>query len=511
MKHVITSIIFLMYGIIISAQNATSYSTLVRIEKLLLHHEIKAADSLLQQEQLIYGTSRSLYQVDCTVGLLFYYQEKYEESISTMGVAISKMDSLRLWDCDYYLKSAYYIADSYMHLNKIKESEAVINYALVKCVNSYSNCIYAKKLYQLLLVIYEKVGCSPAVIEQVHNEIQKIAINIYASDISNQDGEDIKEKFMFWYEYVTSPTISKEDSMFMNQSKATYLYAIGEYEEAIRLYENVKMRLPKYDEQLQGINESLLVLYSSNAQTDDINRLLPEMYEYSLQKKLDYDLYSLNVWVGYNLNQNGHFKEAQYYYQQCDSFLNANKNIPNWIEKKKNVLSKIVYNCRSLEEYENVIKYSKEYASFSNSTIFDEYYFVNYNQAYAYCAIKNYDEAISILKKLRSFIESNNSTNSMAYIMTNVMLGVSYIRAFKNNESIECTSTAIDTYKRMELNDKSLLGTLYNNIGKAHLQKEEYKKALSFLNLSAEIQIEQTGMIFPNTQSYIDECKRKQK
>ena len=511
MKNVITTIIFLMYGIIISAQNATSSSTLVRIEKLLLHHEIEAADSLLQQEQLIYGTSHSLYQVDCTAGLLFYYQEKYEESIFTLSVAISKMDSLRLWDCEKYLKSAYYIADSYMHLNKIKESEAVINYALIKCVNSYSNCIYAKKLYQLLLIIYEMVGCSSAVIEQVHNEIQKIAVNTYASDTLNQDGDKIREMFMFWYDYITCPTINKEDSMIMKKGKADCLYVIGEYEEAIQLYENVKMKLPKYDEQLQGINESLLVMYSCNAQIDKINRLLPEMYDYSLRKKLDYDLYSLNVWVGHNLNQKGHYKEAQYYYQQCDSFLNANKTIPDWIEKKKNVLSKIVYNCRSLDEYENIIKYCKEYANFSNSTFFDEYYFVNYNQAYAYCAIKNYDEAISILRKLRSFIESNNSINSMAYILTNVMLGVCYIRVFKNNDSIECTSTAIDTFERMKMNDTSLLETLYNNIGKAHLQKEEYKKALSFLNLAAEIQIEKTGMVLPNTQSYIDECKRKQK
>ena len=42
-----------------------------------------------------------------------------------------------------------------------------------------------------------------------------------------------------------------------------------------------------------------------------------------------------------NLNQNGHFSEAQYYYQQCDSFLKTNKTIPNWVEKKKNVLSRI--------------------------------------------------------------------------------------------------------------------------------------------------------------------------
>ena len=499
MKHIITTVIFF------------SNSILNRIEKLLLHHEIEAADSLLRNEPLSFGDTHSSYQADCIVGSLFYYQEKYEESIFVMSVAISKMDSLRLWDCEHYLKTAYYIADSYIHLNKLEKCEEVINYTLVKCVNSYSNCIYAKKLYQLLLVLYDKTGCSPAVVEQVHNEIQKIAINIYASDALNKDGEQIKEEFMFFYDYIISPTISKEDSLYMNQGKAAYLYSIGEYEEALRLYEYVKMKLPKYDEQLCGINESLLVMYSSMALTGKIGKLLLEMYDYSLRKKLDYDFYSLNVWVGHNLNRNGHFKDAQYYYQQCDSFLNANKTIPDWIEKKKNVLSKMVSNCRSLGAYENVIRYSKEYENLSNLTMFDEYFFINYNQAYAYSAIKNYDEAIDILRKLKTYIESNNSINSMDYIMTNVILGVCYIREDKNNESIDCTSTAINIYKKMNLSDKSLMGTLYNNIGKAYLQNKEYKKALTLLNLSAEIQIEQTGMVYPNTQSYIDECKRKQK
>ncbi len=511
MRHLITAIILFICGSSSFAQITMSNSSLDRIEKLLLHHELGAADSLLQQENLSFGNAHSSYQTDAIIGSLFYYQEKYEDAISVMSVAISKMDSLRLWDCDNYLKTAYYIADSYLHLNMIKESETVINYALVKCVNSYSSCIYAKKLYQLLLVIYEKVGYSQAVMEQVHNEIQKIAVNTYASNTLNQDGEQIKERFMYWYDYITSPTLSREDSIYMNQGKASYLYSIGEYEEAIRLYEYVKMKLPKYDEQLHGINESLLVMYSSMAQTDNINNLLSEMYDYSLRKKLDYDSYILNVWVGHNLNRNGHFGEAQYYYQQCDSFLNTNKTTPDWVEKKKNVLSKMVFNCRSLSAYENVIRYCKEFAEISNSTNYDEHFFVNYNQAYAYSALKNYDEAICILRELKSYIESNNSINSMDYIMTNVMLGVCYVRVFKNNESIDCTSIAIDMYKQMKLNDRSLLGTLYNNVGKAYLQKEEYKKALPFLNLSADIQIEQMGKVSSNTQNYIDECIIKQK
>lgn len=89
MKQIIVVILLLLCGFDISAQNTVSNATLDRIEKLLLHHEIKAADSLLRQEPLNYGNDRSSYQVDFIVGLLFYYQEKYEESIPIMNVAMS--------------------------------------------------------------------------------------------------------------------------------------------------------------------------------------------------------------------------------------------------------------------------------------------------------------------------------------------------------------------------------------------------------------------------------------
>jgi tetratricopeptide (TPR) repeat protein len=500
-----------MCGIHVSAQNELSVSTIDRIEKLLSHHEIEAADSLLRKEYLSFGEANSAYQADCIVGLLFYYQEKFEESISVMSIAISKMDSLRLWDCEHYLKTAYYIADSYIHLNKLRESETVINYSLVKCVNSYSNCIYAKKLYQLLLVIYDKVGISPAVIEQVHNEIQKIAINIYASDALNKDGEQTKEGFMFFYDYITKPTISKEDSMNMNQGKAAYLYSIGEYEEAIRLDEKVKAKLTQYDPKLHGINESLLVMYSSMAQKDKIDKLLPEMYEYSLQMKLDYDPYMLNCWVGHNLNQYRHYRMAQYYFEQSDSFLNMNKSKQDWLEKKKNVLSKMIYNCRSLAEYEKVIEYCKEYAMYTDKKDYDDYFFVNYNQGLALRALEKYTEAIEILELLKKYIQSCRNVNHEDYVMTNCILGVCYIKNNQNDDAIECTSMSIELYKSLEMNNKSLLGSLYNNIGKAYLQKEKYQKALPFLKLSADIQIEQNGVVTPNTQSYINECKRRLK
>ena len=511
MRYIITTIILIVCGTNVSAQDSIPQFMIDRIEKLLLHHEIEVADSLLRLKQLDFGSTHTSYQEDYLAGLMLYQQMNYEKSISLMSASVVKMDEMRLWNCEDYLKTAFYIADSYFRIGKLKESEDFINYALVKCVDSYSSCIYAKKIYQTLLAIYKENNCSPSIIEQVHNEIQKIAINIYSSSNTNRDGEQIRENFMFFYDYITKPPISKEDSLIMDLGKANNMHAIYEYEEAIRLFEKVKAKLSKNDQQLKGINESLLIDYSATAQTGAIENLLKEMYDYSAQMNLDYDKYILNVWVGHNLNQNYYYDLAQYYYERCDSFLNTNRNLPEWNEKKKNVLSKMILNCNSLGAYENVISYCREYSEISKKGDFAEQVFVNYNQAYAYAANENYEDAISILRNLISYIQLNNGVNNKDYIMANAMLGVCYDKTNNVNKSFDCASTAIDIYKKMKIDDKSLQETLYNNIGNAYLRKGKYKKAISLLNLAAEIQIELTGKVYKITQEHINECKRKEK
>lgn len=217
MRCLILFLICIVHELDISAEkNVVSEAMLNRVEMLLMKKETKEAEKLFNQEVKNSEDSNSnfSYRYNFVVGLLYYNKEMYEASISAMETAIAKMDSLLLWDCDNYLKTIYYIADSYIHLKRMKESEKVINYALVKCVNSYSTCTYAKKIYQLLLVLYDEKGYSDAVIEQIHNEIQKIAINIYSSNKSNKDGEQMRDHFMFFYNYINSPALTLNDSIY---------------------------------------------------------------------------------------------------------------------------------------------------------------------------------------------------------------------------------------------------------------------------------------------------------
>ena len=504
----------MMCGIIVSAQNSISKTTLERVEKLLLHHEIDSADKLLREGQFSFGNANSSYKENFIAGLVFYHKEMYEESVSEMNIAITKMDSLHIWDCENYLMTVYYIADSYIHLNKLKESEAVINKALIKCANTYDTCLYAQKMYQLLLIIYERLNYSPSIIEQTHNELQKISINIFCSNNQNKESEKIKDSFMFFYNYIKSPSISYEDSITMDQGKASYLYKIGEYDEAIRLFERVKEKnkcVPGNSVDVNSINESLLIMYSTRANIDALELLLPELYAYSERMNLGKNIYTENIVAGYYLREGKHFNLAQIYFERCDSFLNANKGLPDWIDMKGNVLYMMVYNCRSLNMFDKIIDYCKEYASLSNHLNYDQHFFVNYNLAQAYMGKEKYKKSIEILENLKQYINDNKGTSNMDYLMSNLLLGVNYNDTNKSEESIKCISTAIDIYKTLGIDDKGLLAPLYHNLGKAYLDKGNYQKALSYLNIAAEIQLDQIGKVADKTQRYIEECKRVKK
>jgi hypothetical protein len=48
-------------------------------------------------------------------------------------------------------------------------------------------------------------------------------------------------------------------------------------------------------------------------------------------------------------------------------------------------------------------------------------------------------------------------------------------------------------------------------MGKSFLDKGNNPKALSYLNIAAEIQLDQIGKVSDETQKYIEECKKVKK
>ena len=501
MKQIIIIITFLTFGYNVSAQSLINDPILQKVERLLERHT-KDAELLFNRiNPNDYRESKDWqFQYHYISGLLAYQQGAFDNAIEELASTIVELDNRCQWDCENYLKVAYYLADSYIKKGKNIESEQVINYALIKCVSIYDTCIYAKKMYQLLLYLLKDMDNPTHILEQIHNEIQKIAINIYASNAKNKNGEDVQKHFLYWYNYITNPLLSAEDSIMMYKGKAAYLYEIEEYEEAIRLFEYVKEKSPKEGDDYRRNNESLLIMYSATANIKEIEKLLFEMYSYGE------DPYLVDCVVGSNLFYNNYYELAQKYFERSDSFLNINKNLPDWKGKKRNILSKLIINSHYMNAPHKTIDYCNEYkATILEMSDYEDLHYTYYYQGLALITLEKYEEAIDMFNILLS--NCAKAKNDDSYVEINNYLGVCYIKMNQSGKSIRYLMSALDAYKQKNMDNVYLLQILNHNIGKAYLDEKKYKDALHYLNTSADIQVKINGIISEKTQSYINQCK----
>ena len=93
-------------------------------------------------------------------------------------------------------------------------------------------------------------------------------------------------------------------------------------------------------------------------------------------------------------------------------------------------------------------------------------------------------------------------------VRANQLLGICYSKTDDSAKSIECLSTAIETYTTINMDDESVLANLYHSIGKEYHKLNQSEKALSYLEQSAAIQNKIFGTTNENTIQLIEECKK---
>lgn len=432
-------------------------------------------------------------------------EEYYISSINDLTLLLNKRDSLQQWDCDNFLKTAYYLAFCNFKLHRANDAKFIIDNALLKCTNIWEYCIYAKKMYKLLLDIYDLLGCSPNIMEQIHNEIQMIAINIYALDPHNQDGDDIRNKFMYWHN--KDSYFGSRDYFQVAFCKAAYLRGIKEYEEAIRLNEIIRKNLNVADADRSTIYDSLLQMYAETSNKDSIESLLSEIYTYSNKYSLMKNIFTKCMVVANILFKKGDYQLSQMYYERVNNYLNQNKDVDDWISKKKAVLSWLTWNYKPLGKYEEVFSCCKEYERLSETLDYEEMCFVKYQEGDALLELEKYDQAISVLYDLVISAKEQGQEKSEEYVRGYHLLGICYSKIEQGAKSIDCLTTALETYISINMDDESILANLYHYLGMEYHKQNQSEKALSYLELSAAIQNKIYGAANENTKQLIEKCK----
>ena len=480
-----------------------------RVEITISNNEIKIADSLMQTVKKDEITSDSMsYCYYSIIGRINYYQKNFEKSKDALSRSLSLLDSMQIWDCENYIKHAYYLADSYIRTNDLSSSEDIINETMVKCASIWDECEYAKRMLKLLLSIKSEEKNTSSIIEQIHSEIQKIAMKVYVKKNNTNKDKEYQKSFEVLYNVIRdrSRRIEDDDYYRAYYGIAAYMQLIKEYEEAARLFALVKDYYSDIKTK-ENIYSSLLAMYASIAQKDSIDKLLPEIFEFCNKYKIDKDKYSENVYVGYMMNNNGHYEDAQIYYEHADVYLNEHPDTPDWKDKKLNILSKMIINQRFMTSYEKALSLIDKYESLADLDDFYTYHFINFERGIALCGLNKYDQALTIFENVRHKIDTSSISDAKEEYMSLYYLGICYYENGQYKKSIKTTEECLSKIIDKKDDNPNLLALCYLNMGRCYLYLKEYKKALPLLNSSAEIQLRIKGYVGENTITCINKCK----
>ncbi len=480
-----------------------------RVEITISNNEINIADSLMQTVKKDEITADSMsYCYYSIIGRINYFQKNFEKSKNALSQTLSLLDSMQIWDCENYIKYAYYLADSYLETNDLSTSENIINETMIKCASIWEECEYSKKMLKLLLIINKDTNDSSPIIEEIHNEIQEIALNVYANRTNSNEAKEYKKSYKLMCGLIKdrSKKVSDDDFYRAYFCIASYMQLIKEYEEAARLFALVK---DYYSDKKtkESIYSSLLAMYASIAQKDSIDKLLPEIFEFCDKYNIDKDQYSENVYVGYMMNNNGHYEDAQIYYEHADEYLNEHPDTPDWKDKKLNILSKMIINQRSLTSYERTLSLIDKYESLADIDDFYDYHFINFERGIALMNLNKYDQALAVFENVRHKIDTSNIPGAKDEFMSLLYLGICYLENGQYKKSIKIIEECLSIIKDKKIDKSDLFGYCYLNLGRCYLMLKDYKKAMSLLNSSADIQLKTKGYIGENTIKYINECK----
>lgn len=426
-------VLLLICGIRAKGQKDSCEVILDRVETLQDSNRLNEADSLLHSVVELLDVCaahdyKERYQY--LKGMSFYYHEEYDKAFDIFLTTLNNLDSLNQYDCDDYLKNAYCVAACFQKLNKNQESEETINNALLKCSDSWETCPYSMKMYKLLVDIYSSKKNFPLAIEQLHNERQQLAINLFDYKSHSKESNKLKKDF------------AEIHNMYKNRSSKDSVY------------------------------------YSSIILKARILRIIEE------------------------------FEEAQICFDKANDYLNDNKSISNWTEKKLDLLYEIIWNSSDIGEREKVVSYCEEYEKLNKNQETEPLFIVYFQHGVALLGLKKYDQAIPLLNNTYSFLISRNSTQIPLFVMTTFYLAKCFYRLNIFDESIKYAMDGIKVNSKTNDENLEFITFLYDILGSSYLMTKDYDNAILFLEKSARLQQKLNNFVEEETKNNIIECKK---
>lgn len=296
-----------------------------------------------------------------------------------------------------------------------------------------------------------------------------------------------------------------------SDSWETCPYSMKLYKLLVDIYS--KKGIPLAVEQLHNERQQLAInFFDYKSQSKESNKIRKDFAEihkmYKNRSSKDSVYYSSIIIKARILRTIEEFEEAQICFDKANDFLNDNKSISNWTEKKLELLYEIIWNSSDIGEREKVVSYCEEYEELNNNQETEPLFIVFFQHGVALLGLKKYDQAIPLLSKTYSFLVSHNSTQIPLFVMTSYYLSKCFYRLNNFDESIIYAMDGIKVYPKISDENLEFITYLYDVLGAAYLKTKDYDNAILFLEKSARLQQNINSIVDEETKNNIIECKK---
>ncbi len=491
-------------------------------------------------------------------GTCLYFMDRCEDAIPFLQKALSYMEKTPHEDCDY-LEILYGIGSCYKKLGNYSKAEKYYRKVILKG-NYYSlNCAVRNKTYSDLAELYNMMGkpefadiCTSRIESEMRMRGSKdldIQINDLFDLFSAYDKQgkvdesiDVIKRILRLIDENKGKI--NEDYLYYSSLLGMQLrYSYNRPKDAAFVHKEIieiGKQFKTYREDVYNAYEDYLRYLAENGKIDSIKQILPEAIKYysSITKRSrqtdnlyeeigvrlfeakEYDAaisYLEKKWHGKTVNS---IKAldclGSYYFKReparaLSYYKNAESQILNGLEvndhTKQTVFEYLMYLNERLGNLKEATKYAELAEPFIMEMHNDTYYLRHLVSWATECInINDIEKANQLMNKVESLLRKSSIELSIGTLSN---MGFVYLKLVRLEEAI----STIDKGVKMAIKEKGEkcieLTTLYHNLGRAFMLKEDYSSALSALNKSKKLQLELEGKVMQRTADYINECESK--
>lgn len=489
-------------------------------------------------------------------GTCLFYMDKYEEAIPFLQIGLKYMEKLPHEDCNY-LEMMYGIGVCYKKFGNYPKAEQYFRRTILKGNYFNLNCAIRNQTYGEMAELYSLMG-KPDFADICTSRIES-EMKLHGSknlDTQVDDLYDLYEAYEKQGKIEESiNTLKKilhliadnkgkvnEDYLLYSNLLALRLrYYYNRPEEAAFIHKEIieiGKNFKTYREDVCNAYEDYLRYLAENGKTDSIKQILPSALKYYTSTKDRsrpednlYEIIGLGLfdagqyddaisylekeWKGKKANSIKALNGLGLYYTKSDpeKALSYYKMAESQFNNETNdytrsvIYEDIMWLYKKLGNNLDAIKYGEKAEPYM-SKLGDNAHFLNHlvNLAVICVDANEFSKANEIVTKAKPFIEQVPVDSKLS---TYSNLGYIYIKSNKPDEAVEILLIGVDMAVKENKENTSVSGMLYHNLGKAYMLKADFKKALSALYKSRDIQKEVDGTVSSKTTDYIKECESK--